>query len=296
MGKLANIVLVCKAGKLGKMLYAGWTETGLPILTTSPYDLTTEALTQAQTFTRSGFPMPTLSMRAELGVVVVEFAGAVLDLKDSSPRNLVEDSIKIWVKDSRGSTEELSLGELEVLEMIGNNMIMFQRFGSVLDTQDRQVAVPFYSFFLAGSPEAGRQDLLVLIRATNDNLGNIIDTVVFIQDVIKKLLLNDESQDPRFKKGYLQADKQAEKEIQEELKKSGGIFSFLMVPEDQPDPVETLKQMIVDFVMVSADGTSKNILADSPKQSSTPMPDKNTLDKLVRTAAKMFLFARSKIR
>jgi len=299
MGKLANLALVAKAGKFNpQTLFAGWTDAGLPVLTTNASDLTPEATEQAQTFLRSGYPIPTLSIKRALGVVVVEFAGPVQDLKDVSAKNLVQDTIKIWVKDGKGVSIELTLGELEVMEMMGSNLIVFQRFGSVLDTADRQEAVSYFSFFLPGNSEAGRQDLLVLMRPTNESLGNLIDTIIFMQDVVKKLLLNDERQQPGFKKGYLQAGTEAEKEIQKESQKAGGLLGFLTIPEDQKDPAETLKDMILDFITVPTDGSkARNPLFVSASNSQdNAVPDRKTLDRMVRTAGKMFLFARSRIR
>lgn len=299
MSKLASLVLVAKAGKFNtQFLYAGWTDTGLPVMTTNASDLTQEAQEQARTFIRSNYPIPTLLMRRELGVVVVEFAGPVQDIQDVSPRNLVQDTIKVWVKNGKGEDVELTLGELEVLEMLGTNMIVFQKFGSVLDTQDRQVAVPYFSFFLPGNSEASREDLLVLMKPTNESFGNLIDTVIFMQDVVKKLLLNDDKQPAGYKKGYLQAGKEAEKEIEKELSKSGGLFSFLTIPADQDGPLETLKDMIWEFISVPTDGskpTNPLLAPDRNLPNSSVVPDRNTLTKMVKTAAKMCLFARSRI-
>lgn len=299
MGILASLALVAKVGKFDpRLLYAGWSDDGLPILTINVDDLSEEATGQAKTFLSSGYPIPTLLVRRrQIEVVVVEFAGPVQDLKDPSPRNLVQDTIKILVKNSSGDSEELTLGELEVLEMIGSNTMIFQRFGSVLDTSERQEAVSYFSFFLPGSEELGRQDLLVLLRPTNDNLGNLVDAIIFIQDVIKKLLMNDERQPKEFRKGYLDAGKEAEDEIKKELNKSKGLFDFLFVPEDKNGPSDSLKEMILDFVTVPADGSKpRNPFLGPSQKAQDSTFDRKTLDRLRHTASKMFLFARSRIR
>lgn len=296
MSRLASLALVAKAGKFdSRTLYAGWTDAGLPVLTNSTSDLSDDASDQAKTFLNSDYPIPTLPLRRQLDVVAVEFAGPVQDLEDPSPDNLVQDTIKVTVKNTSGKEVELTLGELDVLGMIGNNMMVFQRFGSILDTAERQKAVPYFSFFLPGNDD--RQDLLVLMHPTNENLGNLIDAIIFIQDVIRKLLMNDEHQAKQFKKGYLTAGQEAEQEINKELQKSHGMFSFLFVPEDTPDPLNTLGKMIVDFVSVPTDGSKPtNPLTEPVKKVVEVAPDRKTLDRLRLTAAKMYLYAKSRIR
>ena len=294
MGRLSKLALVAKTGRFdSRTLYAGWTEEGLPELTTDVGGLTEEAREEAATFLRSGYPIQTLNLRRQLGVVVVEFAGPIQDLKDPGPRNLVQDTIKIYVRDTRGSSYELTLGELEVLEMIGNNMIIFQSFGSVLDTTERQEAIQIYSFFLPGTDD--RQDLLVLIKPTNENLGNLIDAIIFMQDVVKKLLQNDERQPREYRKGYSDAGIEAEEEIRKEFLKSKGFFGFLYVPEDQPTVLESLKEMIIDLLSVPTEGNKRQpLLAEKPREER--LPDRNTITRMRMTAAKMFLYARSRIR
>ena len=299
MGKIASLALVSRAGKFdSRTIYAGWTDAGLPVISVDVKDLTPESLEQAETFVRSGYPISSLSLRRQISVVVVEFAGPVKDLEDPSPRSLVQDSIQVTVTDTRGASVDLTLGELEVLEMIGNNMIVFQKFGSVLDTQDRQVAVPYYSFFLPGNVK--REDLIVLMKPTNRNVGNVIDAVLFIQDVIKKLLQNDQKQSPEYRKRYLDAGREAEEQIAQALKKQGGLFSFLMADDPSapkaPGLGDTLGEMLKDLLSVTPNGKIRNPLLKSNQSSVDPLPDRKTLDRLRLTAVKMYCFAKSRIR
>ncbi len=301
MGKIVSLALVVRAGKLdSRTIYAGWTDAGLPVVSLDTEDLTPESLEEAETFIRSGYPIPSITLRRQLSVVVVEFAGPVKDMEDPSPRSLVQDSIQVTVTDTRGRSIDLTLGELEVLEMIGNNMITFQKFGSVLDTQDRQVAVSYYSFFLPGNSQEDREDLIVLMKPTNRNVGNIIDAVLFIQDVIKKLLQNDQKQPPEYRKRYLDAGREAEVEIAQALRKQGGLFSFLMADDPTvpkpPGLADTLGEMLKDMLSVTPDGKGKNPFLKSNRSGSDPLPDRKILDRIRLTAVKMYGYAKSRIR
>ncbi len=298
---IEELSLVAKVGS--RPLYAGWSVSGLPVLTTSSTDLSEKAREDLKTFNKSDSLIPKLPLRNnQLSVVILSVAGPVQDMKDQSARKLTQDTIKVSVTDTRGDSSEITLGELEVLRMIADGLIVFQRLGTVLDTADRQEAVEIYSFFLPGSDGFGediteRPDQLLLVKPTNDNVGNLIDIVIFISDVIKKLIANDRRQPAGYKKGYLVAEDEAEKQIAKQLAKEGGLFSFLYVPVTKEENKSTLKDLLTDFLMVPTDGSKpvNPLMVPVEKKAQFSDPSKDNLLLLRTIAAKMYLHAKSRI-
>lgn len=291
---IEELALVAKVGL--RPLYAGWSADGLPMLTTSTDDLSSRAQGDLETFNKSTSAIPKIALRgSRLDVVVVSVAGPVQDIKDSSPRNLAQDTIKINVTDAQGKTNELTLGELEALKMIADNLIVFQRLGTIFDNADRQEAVEIHSYFLPAS--GNRTDLLMLFKATNDNVGNLVDIILFVSDVIKKLISNDRRQPAGYKKGYLEAEDEAERQIAKQLAKEKGIFGFLYVPVTTEQSKSTLKDLLTDFLYVPADGSKpKNpFMVPVERKAEFSEPSKNNLLLLRTIASKMYLYARSRI-
>lgn len=292
-----KLVLVARANS--KMLYAGWDEKDQqPVLSAFKSSLTTDALEALQFFTKSGSKIPTIDLAGEsLSVAVVGVVGAVQDITDISPTNIAQDTIKITVRDQNGLQQTITLGELEALKMIGDGIMIFQSIGTVLDTADRQVAVKNCSLFLQGNYEDSRPDMILLIKATNDNLGNTIDTVLFISEIIKKLIANDRKQPSEFQKGYLKAEAQAEKEIEQQAENEGGVLSFFFESTYKEHRKTTLQNMFVDFFTAPTDGSGSSNPFLGPVEN-TKKFSRGTWENvlLLRVmATKMYMYARKKI-
>ncbi len=296
---IEELSLVAKVGS--RPLYAGWTSRGLPILTSSDNDLSESAREDLRTFKKSGLVIPKLSLRgSHLDVAVATIAGSVQDIKDTSRKNLAQDTIKVTVTDSSGSSYDITLGELEILKMIADCVITFQRLGTIFDTVDRQEAVEIYSLFLQGTQGNGdtiedRPDLLLLLKPTNDNLGNIIDTIIFASDIIKKLINNDRRQPAGYKKGYLEAEDEAEKVIASQGPK--GLLGWFYEPVNKEQAKTTMKNMITDLFFVPADGSKSPGFFMEPVENKKEFsePTRENLNRLRTIASKMFLFAHSRI-
>lgn len=293
---IEKLVLVARAGS--KMLYAGWDENDQPVLSTSKSSLTSEAQEALQFFTKSGSRIPSIDLTSgSLSIAVVSIVGAVQDITDTSPNNIAQDTIKIVVQDQEGVRQTITLGELEALKMVGDGIMIFQSVGTLLDTPDRQVAVKNCSLFLEGNYEDSRPDMILLIKATNDNFGNTINTVLFISEIIKKLIANDRKQPTEYQKGYLKAEAQAEKEMEEQALKEGGVLSFFFEPTYNEHRKTTLKNMFVDFFTAPTDGSGASNPFLGPVEN-TKKFSKGTWENvlLLRTmATKMYMYAKKKI-
>ncbi len=289
------LALVAKAGS--RYVYAGWDYTGQPVLSTSKDDLSPEASSTLQFFVKSGYPIPKLQLaNGELSVAIASIVGAVQDLKDVSQRELVQDTIQITIINESGSQEAITLGELEALRMIGDGLLTFQFLGTVLDTEDRQEAVNVFSLFLPGDYDESRPDLILLIKPTNINIGNAIDTVLFVSDIVKKLIANDRKQPTQMRKGYLDAEAAAEKEIEREAAKSGGLLDFFLEPAFKEKSKTGLKKLVTDFFTTTPGQSGSNFfLVPVENQDQFAEGSSDNLLLLRTIATKMYMYARKRI-
>lgn len=292
---IETLALVAKAGS--RYVYAGWDHAGQPVLSTSKDDLAPEASSTLQFFVKSGYPIPKLQLtNGELSVAIASIVGAVQDLKDVSQRELVQDTIQITIINESGSQETVTLGELEALRMIGDGLLTFQFLGTVLDTEDRQEAVNVFSLFLPGDYEESRPDLILLIKPTNINIGNAIDTVLFVSDIVKKLIANDRKQPSKMRKGYLEAEVEAEKAIEREAASNGGLLDFFLEPAFKEKSKTGLKNLVSDFFTTTPGQPASNFfLVPVEKQEQFTEGSVDNLLLLRTIATKMYMYARKRI-
>jgi hypothetical protein len=295
---IEDLCLVARTdGYSQKGVLAGFTDSELPMLTIDVDDLSDQAKLDFQAFSRSGYPIPKIRGGRQIEVASIQYADQIQDLKDPSPERLIQDTVRISVLNQDGSSNELILGELELLNMIGNLMITFQRFGSVLDSADRQEAVEYFSFYLPGFDEDrnidgdSRPDFLLLIKPTNKNVGNLIDVILFVSDVLKKLVMNDNRQMSDYRKGYQSIQDSVQKQLARNQSKAKGLFDFLYVPANQTS-------FIRDLLYVPVDGSKPRnpLLVPVASKPDLSQPSKDNLLAMKLMASKMYEMAKTRTR
>jgi hypothetical protein len=187
----------------GRSLFVGWTAKGMPAATTRLSGLTANAREMLSAFHASGLPPRQIPYTA---VVPVTYAltGPAVDFADHGRRR-AEDQIRYQVIDAHGERRDIALGERTILGAIVDARTPWQATGGRMAITHAVSAVPMYSVFAPLPGASADTGLAILFEPTVFGSTNEPAMRSFMRNTIGRLLVLDESQPPKSRKGYLEA-------------------------------------------------------------------------------------------
>jgi hypothetical protein len=204
-----RIDLLCAAvvstarGVRGRSMFAGWTPDDRPAAATALDGLSEMARRALADYRASGLAPRQVPYSAIVPVTYV-VTGAAVDFADHGGRR-AEDQVRYTVTDARGERRDIALGERGILGGIVDARIPWQLSDPGGEGAPAVSALPLYTVFAPLPGAAADTGLAMLFEPTIAGASNEPALRSFIRNTVGRLLVLDESQPPRSRKGYLEA-------------------------------------------------------------------------------------------
>lgn len=199
--RLCSVVRRAYGGR--ELLFIGWTKEGKPTVTDNEDHLADEVQESFSAFQTSGLGLREIKY-SNLTTVEYAYTGRAIDFRDQDLTK-AEDLIIYGIKDQEGASKPISLSELTVLQSIVNAQTPWQDIGPSKMGEIAVSAKPMYTLFVPTPEMARGSALAILFKPTIEGESNEASFKSFIRQTIGRLLVLDESQEPRNRKGYLKA-------------------------------------------------------------------------------------------
>jgi hypothetical protein len=202
---LCAAVVSTARGVRGRSIFVGWTSEGLPAASTQLTGLTDKARESLRRYRGSGLP-PRRVPYAALVPVTYVLTGSAVDFADTETRR-AEDQVNYTVVDAAGRRRVIALGERGVLGGIAASRDPWQSTvdGSAGIGALAVDAVPLYTVFAPLPGARADTGLAMLFEPTLPGETNEPAFRSFVRNTISRLLMLDESQPVKSRKGYVEA-------------------------------------------------------------------------------------------
>ncbi len=188
-------------GRAGEQIYIGWGPDGNPAATRDRGELAPTGQDIMRVYDRArNLQIPETSYS---NIVPVEYS--YIKLKDlDSP---AEDYFLVNVRDSKGTSRQFRIGELELLDGIVNARTYFQDTSATGDLGER--IVPSEPIYAVVAPSFDIDDkytaLAILFKPPMQDVPQEATFQYFVVSVLRILSRNDKKDDPPARKGYYHA-------------------------------------------------------------------------------------------
>lgn len=197
----AVVVSTARAAR-GRSVIFGWTPDRWPMATTRMDGLSDEARRVIEGYAAAGLPARRVPYSAFVPVTYV-LTGPAVDFADTAERR-AEDQVRYTIVDARGERREVVLGERGVLGAIAEARVPWQAAGADPTSMAATSAVPLYTV-IAPQPGASPETALAfLFEPTIAGNTNEPAFRSFVRNTIGRLLVLDESQPKKSRKGYME--------------------------------------------------------------------------------------------
>lgn len=186
----------------GRSVVVGWTGDGLPAATTRMDGLSQEARRGIDSYRAAGLP-PRRVPYTTVVPVTYALTGPAVDFTDTADRR-AEDQVRYTVVDAHGERREIGLGERGALGAISEAAVPWQAVRRETMAQTASSAVALYTVFAPMAGAAPDTGLAILFEPTLRDSTNEPAFRSFVRNTVSRLLVLDESQPPRARKGYLE--------------------------------------------------------------------------------------------
>lgn len=198
---LSAVVVTTARERRGEWMFVGWTADGLPAATGDQRALSEGARRSAVLYQGAGLE-PRRIPYARVTPVEYAMTGAAIDFADTRSRR-AEDQIRYSVLDGSGQRQDIALGELAVLGAIVEAKDPWQASAGGPEADIAISTVPFYTLFVPQPGSRVDSCVAMLFRSTIPGSGNEAAFRSFVRQTVGRLLVLDESQPRRQRKGYL---------------------------------------------------------------------------------------------
>ncbi len=199
---LSTVACVVKVTGERRAIYAfiGWRPDDKPFVTNNIAALTREARDSIAAYKASRLPFREVPYRV-FNPIEFDTVAAAIDYPDG-PKGYAEDLVKVEFVGPTGQNFTLPIGELALLNAIADAAQPWQLITAVGGSQVAVTPRPMYTLFI---PMSASEAYAVLFKPAIPGESNEAPFKAFVRNVISKLLVIDESQEPNRQKGYIQA-------------------------------------------------------------------------------------------
>lgn len=220
------------SSKKSRMLYTGWNDAGMPVITQDESHLSEQALSALSEYRPVDAPrgLWEYAKWRSTALKPVQYLGMTepIDIKDLG-RKMEKDKLTIgYTTDDSNNPEIITIDELTLLGAINNNLIVWQEINK--NTLFKDEVIPTNLMFTLAIPQkidGKRTMMFMLFNAAFENQSNEVAFQGFLMDTLKSLIYLDAQQPNSAKKGYSKAFKDIQFDLKGESYKnqSGDSYS-----------------------------------------------------------------------